>query len=223
VKRSTKTTTAPSVAVMNRVLNRLGRRYEIDRFVKRNGSSPFRILIGCVLSLRTKDEVSYPATDRLFSRAATPREMLRLRTSTVSRLIYPVGFYNRKAEQIREISRRLLDEWDGEVPADLDELLTLPGVGRKTANLVVTLGFGKPGICVDTHVHRITNRLDWLETRHPDETEQVLRSILPRRHWITINETLVRHGQQTCKPISPICTQCPIQKDCPRKAVHQSR
>jgi len=208
---------------MNRVLNRLGRRYEIDRFVKRNGSSPFRILIGCVLSLRTKDEVSYPATDRLFSRAATPREMLRLRTSTVSRLIYPVGFYNRKAEQIREISRRLLDEWDGEVPSDLDELLTLPGVGRKTANLVVTLGFGKPGICVDTHVHRITNRLDWLETRHPDETEQVLRSILPRRHWITINETLVRHGQQTCKPISPICTECPIQKDCPRKAVHQSR
>jgi len=96
-------------------------------------------------------------------------------------------------------------------------------VGRKTANLVVTLGFGKPGICVDTHVHRITNRLDWLETRHPDETEQVLRSILPRRHWITINETLVRHGQQTCKPISPICTECPIQKDCPRKAVHQSR
>jgi endonuclease-3 len=223
VKRSTKTTPAPSAAVMNRVLDRLGRRYEIDRFVKRNGSSPLRILIGCVLSLRTKDDVSYPATDRLFARAATPREMLRLRKSTISRLIYPVGFYNRKTQQIREISRRLLDEWDGEVPADLDELLTLPGVGRKTANLVVTLGFGKPGICVDTHVHRITNRLAWLETRHPDETEQVLRSILPRRHWIPINETLVRHGQRICKPISPICTDCPIQKDCPRKAVHQSR
>ena len=158
-----------------------------------------------------------------FARARTPREMLRLRTSTVSRLIYPVGFYRRKAEQIREICRRLLDEWDGEVPADLDELLTLPGVGRKTANLVVTLGFGKPGICVDTHVHRITNRLGWLATRQPDETEQVLRQILPRRHWITINETLVRHGQQICKPISPICTTCPISKDCPRKAVERSR
>ena len=223
MKRSTKTTTFPSAAVMNRVLRRLGRRYEIDRFVKRNGSSPFRILIGCVLSLRTKDEVSYPATDRLFARAATPREMLRLRTPTVSRLIYPVGFYRRKAEQIREISRRLIDEWDGSVPADLDALLTLPGVGRKTANLVVTLGFGKPGICVDTHVHRITNRLGWLDTRHPDETEQVLRRILPRRHWITINETLVRHGQRICKPISPICTNCPIFKDCPRKAVQRSR
>jgi endonuclease-3 len=208
---------------MDRVLRRLGRSYEIDRFVKRNGSSPFRILIGCVLSLRTKDEVSYPATERLFARAATPREMVRLRTSTVSRLIYPVGFYRRKAEQIREISRRLLDRWEGEVPADLDELLTLPGVGRKTANLVVTLGFGRPGICVDTHVHRITNRLGWVETRHPDETEQDLRRILPRRHWITINETLVRHGQQICKPTSPICTTCPISPHCPRKGVNRSR
>jgi endonuclease-3 len=222
-KRSAKKTATPPGAVMERVLRRLGRRYEIDRFIKRNGSSPFRILIGCVLSLRTKDEVSYPATERLFSRAGTPREMLRLRASTIERLIYPAGFYRRKAEQIREISRRLIDRWDGEVPDDLEELLTLPGVGRKTANLVVTLGFGKPGICVDTHVHRITNRLGWLETRHPDETEQVLREVLPRRHWIAINETLVRHGQKICKPISPICTTCPVSADCPRKGVNLHR
>jgi endonuclease-3 len=208
---------------MSRVLRRLGRRYEIDRFVKRNGSSPFRILVGCVLSLRTKDEVSYPATERLFTRAATPREMVRLRVSTIERLIYPAGFYRRKATQIREISRRLIDDWDGEVPDDLDALLALPGVGRKTANLVVTLGFGKPGICVDTHVHRITNRLGWVETRHPDETEQVLRDVLPRRYWIAINETLVRHGQRICKPISPICTACPVSTDCPGKGVERHR
>jgi endonuclease-3 len=109
------------------------------------------------------------------------------------------------------------------VPDELDELLELPGVGRKTANLVVTLGFGKPGICVDTHVHRITNRLGWVRTQHPDQTEQALREVLPRRHWIPINETLVRHGQQVCKPISPICTRCPVERDCPKLDVDRSR
>jgi len=208
---------------MGRVLRELGRRYDIDRFVRRNGPDPYRVLIGCVLSLRTKDEVSYPATERLFARAAKPAEMLRLRSSTIARLIYPTGFYRRKAGQIREISRHLLERFGGDVPDRIDDLLTLPGVGRKTANLVVTLGFGKPGICVDTHVHRITNRLGWIETRHPDDTEAALRRILPRRYWIPINETLVRHGQQVCKPISPVCTVCAVEQDCARVGVSRSR
>ena len=213
----------PNSPHMGRVLSKLRRRYDIEFFVKHHGRDPYRVLIGCVLSLRTKDDVSFPATDRLFERASTPEAMLRLRAATISKLIYPVGFYRRKAEQIREISRRLLEHYDGVVPADIDELLTLPGVGRKTANLVVTLGFRKPGICVDTHVHRITNRLGWIETRHPDETEQVLRRILPRRYWIPINETLVRHGQQVCKPISPVCSTCAVENDCARVGVPRSR
>jgi len=210
-------------AVIDRVLDTLQARYDIDRFVRNNGESPFRILVGCVISLRTKDEVTYAATERLFERAKTPREMLRLRAATIARLIYPAGFYRRKAEQIRAISRLLIDRHGGQVPDEIDALLELPGVGRKTANLVVTLGFDKPGICVDTHVHRITNRLGWVRTRHPDETERVLRERLPARHWIPVNETLVRHGQQVCKPISPLCSGCPVRRDCARRDVDRHR
>ena len=208
--------------LMGRVLSHLATLYDIDKF-RRTHRSPFRILVGCVISLRTKDEVTYAATARLFGRVSTPEEMSRLRESTIARLIYPAGFYQRKAKQIRAISRILVREYGGRVPSEIDELLELPGVGRKTANLVVTLAFGKPGICVDVHVHRICNRLGWLATRHPDETEQVLREILPRRYWIPINETLVRHGQQVCKPISPICSSCPVARHCPRLEVGRSR
>lgn len=208
---------------MASVLDRLALDYDIDRFVKAHGRDPFRILIGCVLSLRTKDDVSFPATERLFARARSPREMLKLRTGTVARLIYPVGFYRRKAEQIRAISRRLIDDYEARVPADLDALLTLPGVGRKTANLVITLGFGLPGICVDTHVHRISNRLGWVRTPTPDATEQALRAVLPRKYWIPINEILVRHGQSICKPLSPLCTQCVVVTACERRDVTRSR
>jgi endonuclease-3 len=208
---------------MGRVLRRLGSRYDIDRFVNTHGRDPFRILIGCVISLRTKDDVSYAATERLFERARDPGGMLRLRAAAIAKLIYPAGFYRRKADQIRAISRMLLDEWDGAVPPSIDELLRMPGVGRKTANLVVTLGFGKPGICVDTHVHRITNRFGWVRTRHPDETETALRALLPRRYWIPINETLVRHGQEVCHPVSPVCSTCPVRSDCPRRGVTRSR
>jgi len=213
----------PAAAQMNRVLDRLAARYEIDRFVRRNGPDPFRILIGCVISLRTKDEVTYPATERLFARARTPAELVRLAPRTIGRLIYPAGFYNRKGRQIQEISRALLDSHAGRVPDSIEELLELPGVGRKTANLVVTLGFGKPGICVDTHVHRITNRLGWIRTRTPDATEAALRTVLPRRQWIPINETLVRHGQECCAPISPFCSRCPVESDCARRGVERSR
>ncbi len=208
---------------IDRIVSRLASRYEITRFRDANGPDPFRILIGCVLSLRTKDEVTYPATQRLFARAKTPREMLSLRAATIAKLVYPVGFYRRKSEQIREISRLLLERHGGEVPDTIDQLLELPGVGRKTANLVVTLGFGKPGICVDTHVHRISNRLGWVRTKHPHETEDALRALLPRRHWIPINEILVRHGQQVCKPLSPLCSTCPVAADCLRIGVTRHR
>ena len=213
----------PTTAVMNRVMRSLGGRYDYTRFVRTHGPDPFRILIGCVISLRTKDEVTYPATERLFGRAASPQQMLRLRETTIAKLIYPAGFYRRKAGQIRAISRALIEDHDGSVPDTIDALLELPGVGRKTANLVVTLGFDKPGICVDVHVHRITNRLRWVRTKQPDETEQVLRTVLPRRHWIPINEILVRHGQQVCKPISPVCSSCPVEPDCPKVGVQRSR
>jgi endonuclease-3 len=205
------------------VLERLGRLYEHERFLQANGPDPFRVLVGCVLSLRTRDEVSYPATGRLFARARTPATMRNLPAETIAGLIYPVGFYRRKAEQIRAISTLLVERFDGRVPDRLEALLELPGVGRKTANLVVTLGFGKPGICVDTHVHRISNRLGWVRTRQPDDTERALRRALPPRYWISINEILVRHGQQVCKPISPLCSTCPVREVCPRRGVDRSR
>lgn len=208
---------------MNRVIRKLGATYAHDVFVETHGPDPFRILIGCVLSLRTKDEVSYPATERLFARASTPATMRKLRADVIARVIYPTGFYRRKSEQIRRICGELMDRYGGRVPGSIEELLTLPGVGRKTANLVVTLGFGKPGICVDTHVHRISNRLGWVTTRGPEETEMRLRVILPRRYWIPINEILVRHGQRVCKPISPLCSGCPVGADCPRIGVGRHR
>ena len=208
---------------MGRVLRRLAAAGDVEQFVAAHGADPYRVLVGCILSLRTKDEVSMPASRRLLARARTPAAMLRLPEPTIARIIYPVGFYRRKAAQIRALSRKLLDDHGGHVPGEIDALLELPGVGRKTANLVVTLGFGRPGICVDTHVHRITNRLGWVATRHPDETERELRRILPRRYWIPINEILVRHGQAVCKPISPLCSACAVRTDCARRGVRRSR
>lgn len=216
-------TDRPTARTISRVLGTLARRYHVTRFVEANGESPFRVLIGCILSLRTKDEVTYPATERLFARAKDPAAMARLRPAAIERLIYPAGFYRRKARQILEISRILLGEHGGRVPDTIEGLLALPGVGRKTANLTVTLGYGKPGICVDTHVHRISNRMGWLATRHPEATEAVLREILPPRWWIPVNEILVRHGQQVCKPISPLCSTCPVRGDCARAGVGRSR
>jgi endonuclease-3 len=211
------------VQLINRVMKRLVGSYDIDRFKRTNGPDPFRILISCVISLRTKDEVTFPATERLFDRASTPAQMRKLRRPTIAKLIYPAGFYNRKAEQIQKISRILDESHQGRVPHEMDALLAFPGVGRKTANLVITLGFDLPGICVDTHVHRIVNRLGWVKTTSPDQTEMVLREILPAQHWIPINETMVRHGQQICKPLSPICTTCQVEADCPREGVSRFR
>jgi len=191
--------------------------------VAKESSDPFRILIACVLSLRTKDQTTAEASRRLFSLASDPSNMLRLSRRRIERAIYPVGFYRTKAKQIHEICRRLLTEYDSRVPDSLEDLLTLKGVGRKTANLVVTVGFGKPGICVDTHVHRISNRWGYVKTKTPEDTEQALRRKLPRRYWITFNDLLVPFGQNLCQPVSPYCSRCKLVKYCDQVGVTTSR
>ncbi len=208
---------------MNAVLTTLAARYPVGSFAETDGPDPFRVLISCILSLRTRDDVTARATERLFARAKTPKAMLALRQRTIAKAIYPVSFYNTKSRSIRAICRILLERHRGRVPDTIDGLLELPGVGRKTANLTVMHGYGKPGICVDTHVHRISNRLGWVKTKTPNETEAALRVVLPRRWWIPSNETLVHHGQQVCKPISPICSICPVTRLCPRIGVTRCR
>jgi endonuclease-3 len=184
---------------------------------------PFRVLIACILSLRTQDTTTGPAAERLFALAATPAAMLALTPAQIERAIYPVGFYRTKARVLRGLCRDLLERFAGRVPDDLDALLTLKGVGRKTANLVVTVGYAKPGICVDTHVHRISNRLGYVKTRTPEETERALRAKLPRRYWIGYNDLLVTFGQNVCAPISPRCSTCPVRVLCRRAGVTSSR
>jgi endonuclease-3 len=184
---------------------------------------PFRVLIACILSLRTQDTTTGPAAARLFALADDPAAMLKLSPRRIERAIYPVGFYRTKARVILDICRDLLDRFGGRVPDDLDALLTLGGVGRKTANLVVTLGYNKPGICVDTHVHRISNRFGFVRTRTPEETEMALRRALPRRFWIGYNDLLVSFGQNVCAPISPKCSTCPLRALCRRVGVTSSR
>ena len=184
---------------------------------------PFQTLISCILSLRTKDQTTAIATRRLFDRASTPIEMLKIPRRALARLIFPVGFYRTKARVIHGICRDLIEKFDGRVPDEIDALLSLDGVGRKTANLVVTEAFGKPGICVDTHVHRISNRWGLVKTKTPDKTEMALRAVLPARHWLGYNPLLVAFGQTICQPLSPWCSRCPIATRCPRIGVDRSR
>ncbi len=184
---------------------------------------PFEILISTLLSLRTKDEVTAAATQRLFALAATPAEMLRLPEGRIQEAIYPVGFYRNKAKTIRRVCRELIERFGSAVPEGIEELLTIKGVGRKTANLVVSLGFNGDAICVDTHVHRISNRLGYVRTKNPEETEFALRKKLPRKHWSRFNTLLVAFGQNTCRPVSPLCSRCPVASFCDRVGVNQSR
>jgi endonuclease III len=184
---------------------------------------PFYVLIACILSLRTKDETTGPAAARLFALAEGPEAMGRLPARRIERAIFPVGFYRTKARVILGICRDLLERFGGAVPDRIDDLLTLKGVGRKTANLVVTMGFGKPGICVDVHVHRISNRWGVIRTRNPSESEVALRRRLPRRYWIGYNDLLVAFGQNICQPVSPRCSVCPLTGACPRIGVTRSR
>lgn len=185
--------------------------------------SPFKVLISCLLSLRTKDNVTSAASKRLFKLADTSGGMLKLKTLDIQKTIYPVGFYKTKSKRIKEICMLLIEEYGRKVPDDIDTLLKLPGVGRKTANLVVTLGYGKPGICVDTHVHRITNRWGYVKTKTPFETEFALRKKLPRRYWLSINDLLVTYGQNICNPVSPKCSICKLYWFCKRVGVKKHR
>ena len=190
---------------------------------RESNRDPFRILISCLLSLRTKDKTTGEASARLFALAHQPATMLTLPLQKIERAIYPVGFYRIKAKSIHAICCRLLDVYGGTVPDSIEELVTLSGVGRKTANLLVTVGYGKPGICVDIHVHRISNRWGYVKTKTPEETEQALRRKLPAQHWITFNDLLVPYGQNLCQPVSPFCSQCKLTEYCDRVGVKRSR
>ncbi len=184
---------------------------------------PYRILISTIISLRTKDEVTKEASERLFSLADNPYDMIKLSEEEISKAIYPAGFYKNKAKTIKEISKRLIEEFDGKVPSDLETLLSFKGVGRKTANLVLSEGFGIPAICVDTHVHRISNRLGIVSSKTPEETEKQLMEKVPREYWNKINENLVAFGQTICKPVTPLCSKCPVNNFCPKINVERKK
>ena len=205
-----------------RILKREIRRWPVPALAK-YAETPFTVLISCILSLRTQDKTTLAASDRLFEIARTPEALLKVPVKRIEKAIYPVSFYRTKARTIHAICEQLLTRFGGSVPSDLEELLSLPGVGRKTANIVVTLGFQKAGIAVDTHVHRISNRLGYVRTRTPEKTEMALRRKLPARYWIVFNDLLVAYGQNLCKPISPHCSTCRIAVYCKRVGVKKSR
>jgi endonuclease-3 len=195
----------------------------VTTVAERYKKDPWAVLVSTIISLRTKDEVTLTASRALLAQAPTPRALLKLSTGETEKLIYPAGFYRTKAANLHKIARILKDSYDGKVPDDLDTLLELPGVGRKTANLVITEAYNKDGICVDIHVHRISNRTGWLVSRSPEETEMILRRILPRKFWKTINSLLVLYGQNLCRPVSPFCSRCIIKEHCSRCGIEKSR
>jgi len=186
-------------------------------------SGPFTILVSTILSLRTKDEVTAKATERLLALAVTPEDMVKLSEEEIIKAIYPVGFYRNKAKTILHICRELIDRFDSRVPDTIEQLLTLKGVGRKSANLVVTLGYNKEGLCVDTHVHRISNRLGYVRTKTPEKTEYALRNKLPSEYWMRYNTLMVAFGRHICLPVSPLCSRCPVKIYCDRVNVARSR
>ena len=180
-------------------------------------NDPYLVLIACILSLRTNDKTTYPATLRMLELAKTPQEMMKVSEEDLSKAIYPVGFYANKAKQIVQLSKELVEKYESKVPDEIEELIKFNGVGRKTANLVLAKGFNKPAICVDVHVHRIFNRLGYVNTKTPEETEFALREKLPKKYWIDINTLIVTFGQNICKPQRPLCSECPIASYCPSK------
>ncbi len=210
---------------MIRILRREVRRWKapVVGVIAEESRDPFQVLVSCVLSLRTRDGTTEAASRRLFAMARTPERMARLSVRRLEKAIYPVSFYRTKSRSILSFCRDLVARFGGRVPDTIDELLTLQGVGRKTANLVVTVAYGKPGICVDTHVHRIPNRWGYVRTKSPEETEMALREVLPRRYWVTFNDLLVPYGQNLCTPLSPHCSRCALARFCARVGVGRSR
>jgi endonuclease III len=216
---------APDIRKIVETLRREVRSLEVPIVteISRKRRDPFDVLVSTILSLRTKDQVTREASRRLLAVAGTPAELIALPEEEISKLIFPVGFYRTKARTLRQLGRDLLEKYDGKVPDDLDELLKIKGVGRKTANLVITLGFGIPGICVDTHVHRVSNRLGYVSTKTPEQTEAALRKKLPKEYWIEYNDLLVTWGQNICRPISPFCSKCAIEPYCRQVGVAKHR
>lgn len=212
---------AKAISILKKEIKRW--RVPIVGVVANESKDPFRILISCILSLRTKDETTAGAVKRLFKMADRPKDMIMLGHEKIEEAIYPVGFYRVKAKNIIDICMDLTEKYNFKVPDEIDELLKLKGVGRKTANLVVTLGYKKLGICVDTHVHRISNRWGYIKTKSPEETEYALRKRLPKRYWLIYNDLLVTYGQNICKPLSPHCSQCKIARFCDMVGVKRSR
>ena len=205
------------------VLESEGKRLPSVSLIAEENQDPFRVLVATLLSLRTKDEVTLQASRNLFSLADTPQKMILLAPETIEKAIYPALYYKTKAKNLLAISKQLLALYEGKVPASSEELLHLPGVGIKTANLTLNLGFGIDAICVDCHVHQIANRMGWVDTKNAEQTEVVLQQIMPKRFWIPLNELLVLYGQTICTPISPWCSKCPQRKTCQKKGVKTSR
>lgn len=211
----------PPPRVVDRVLARLAAKIDglelpaVEKISESQKKDPFQILISALLSARTQDATTLAASTRLFARANTPQAIAKLSVKQIEKLIYPVSFYRNKAVFVKDASRAIVEKFGGAVPETLEELVTLPGVGRKTANLVMILAFrSRANICVDIHVHRISNRLGWVRTRTPEETEQALYGAIPRRWWPLINLYLVTWGQNTCRPVYPRCHDCAISRDC---------
>lgn len=194
-----------------------------EQIVSIYGRNPFLVLVSCILSLRAKDKVTFEISKKLFSIAMTPQEVLDIPLDKLEKIIYKSGFYKKKAKSLHEISRQLIEKFDSKVPSDIDDLLSLPGVGRKTANLVLAIGFKIPAICVDTHVHKIANRLGWVKTTSPDQTEFELMKLVDKDNWIKINKLLVIWGQNICVPISPFCSKCVLNTICPKIGVNKNR
>ncbi len=186
-------------------------------------SDPWDVLVSTIISLRTRDKVTLESSQRLLAIAGSPEDLQDLEEDAISQAIYPAGFYRTKATNLKKVSAILIKDHNGKVPSDKDALLALPGVGLKTANLVLSIGFGIPAICVDIHVHRIANRRGWIKTKNPDASEAALRTILPGKWWIDINRLLVGFGQAICVPVSPKCSECPVSTDCPATGVKRNR
>ena len=201
------------------------KKYENPALEKLNErlNSPYWVLISCLLSLRTKDETTEKVVKNLYKIAKTPEQILKLPISKLKKIIYKTGFYNNKANTIKKVTEKILNEYNGKVPDNLNKLLSLPGVGRKTANLVLTVAYNKMGICVDTHVHKIFNRWGYVKTKNPNETEMELRQKLPKKYWKKINNYLVLFGKNICLSVSPLCSKCPINNECPKTGVKHNR
>ena len=215
----------PTIEKVITILEKEAKNWQVPiiTLIAQTKKDPYRVLIGTVLSLRTKDQVTAKACEKLFAVADTPEKMITLSEKEIETLIYPTGFYITKAKNIKLISQKLLNEYKGRVPDDIDTLLTFPNVGRKTANLVLTEGYNKPAMCVDVHVNRISYRLGYVKTKTPEETEMVLRKKLPLKYWGEYNYLLVAFGQHLCVPVSPFCSTCPVAQYCERKGVERSR